>query len=77
MYTDFNNIFKNKKSPKPNLKKAFLIQKVQPGITKQFVRAKTNKFGPKVPKLQLKAAFSSPPQEQEEGARSTPYLLVV
>jgi hypothetical protein len=46
-------------------------------LSEKFVRATTNKFGPKVLKLQLKAAFNSPPQELEEGARSTPYLLVI
>jgi hypothetical protein len=43
---------------------------------KKFVRATTNKFGPKVLKLKPKAAFNSPPQDLEEGAHSAPYLLV-
>jgi hypothetical protein len=45
-------------------------------LSEKFVGLTTNKFGPKVLKLQPKAAFNSPPQELEEGARSAPYLLV-
>jgi hypothetical protein len=46
-------------------------------LSEKFVRATTTKFGPKVLKLEPKAAFNSPPQELEEGARSAPYLLVL
>jgi hypothetical protein len=45
-------------------------------LSEKFVRATTNKFGPKVLRLQPKAALNSPPQELEEGARSALYLLV-
>jgi hypothetical protein len=53
------------------------FQKVEPVTIKQFFRAAANKFGPKVPKLQPKAAYNSPLQELEEGAGSDPYLLVL
>jgi hypothetical protein len=63
--------------PKKFLKiKKSQIQKVEPVTIKQFFRATANKFGQKVPKLQLKAAYNSPSQELEEGAHSAPYLIV-
>jgi hypothetical protein len=43
---------------------------------KHFVKAATNQFRLKVPKLQPKAVCNSPLKEQEEGARSALYLLV-
>jgi hypothetical protein len=55
--------------------KIFLAKKIF--LSERFVGETTNKFGPKVLKLQPKAAFNSPPQELEEGARSAPYLLVL
>jgi hypothetical protein len=61
---------------KLNSKRPQKIQKVELVTIKQFFGATTNKFGPKVPKLQPKAAYNRIPQELEEGARSAPYLLV-